>query len=75
MATLALFVALSGSAYAVSQINGSQIQDRSIPGRKLKIHAISQREISRRLSVAYAESAGHAAPAMLRWLRMLRSCW
>lgn len=36
VATLALFIALGGSSYAVTQINGSQITDKSISEKKLK---------------------------------------
>lgn len=36
MATIALFVALGGSSYAVSRISGSQIRDNSISYKKLK---------------------------------------
>lgn len=57
MSTLAVFLALGGSAYAVSQINGSQIRDRSIPARKLTRHTISAQEVSPHLSVAHAVSA------------------
>jgi hypothetical protein len=36
MAAAALFIALGGSSYAVVRIHGSQIENRSIPGKKLK---------------------------------------
>jgi hypothetical protein len=36
VATLALFIALGGSSYAVSKISGSQIKNRTIAGKKLK---------------------------------------
>ncbi len=36
MAAAALFVALGGSSYAALRIHGSQIQDRSVSGKKLK---------------------------------------
>jgi hypothetical protein len=36
MATLAVFIALGGSAYAVGKISGSQLKDRSVSGKKLK---------------------------------------
>lgn len=36
MATLAVFIALGGTSYAVTKINGSQIKDRSVSGKKLK---------------------------------------
>jgi hypothetical protein len=48
MATLALFVALGGSAYAAVRISGSQIRDRSIPARKVKRNSLSGQEIAER---------------------------
>ena len=36
MATLAVFIALGGSAYAVGKISGSQLKNRSVAGKKLK---------------------------------------
>lgn len=36
MATVAVFIALGGSSYAVVQINGSEIKNRTIAGKKLK---------------------------------------
>lgn len=36
VATLALFIALGGSSYAVSQISGSQLKNNSVAGKKLK---------------------------------------
>src|SRR5437588_6672972 len=45
MATLALFVALGGASYAVVQINGGQIKNRSIPGTKLKPHTLTASQI------------------------------
>lgn len=41
MATFAVFIALGGTGYAMSQINGSQIKNRSIPGQKLKPHTLT----------------------------------
>jgi hypothetical protein len=45
MATLAVFIALGGSSYAVSSIDGSNIADRSIPGDKLKRNTLGKAEI------------------------------
>jgi hypothetical protein len=45
VATLALFVALGGSSYAVSQISGSQIRDASIAGKKLKRNTIGGKRV------------------------------
>ncbi len=36
MATVAVFVALGGSSYAVTRISGSQLKDNSVAGEKLK---------------------------------------
>ncbi|MBA3262114.1 MAG: hypothetical protein H0T69_06540 [Thermoleophilaceae bacterium] len=40
VATLALFLALGGSSYAVSQISGSQLRNNSVSGKKLKRNTI-----------------------------------
>jgi hypothetical protein len=45
VATLALFIALSGSSYAVSQISGSQIRNASIAGKKLKRNTLGGKRI------------------------------
>jgi hypothetical protein len=45
VATLALFIALGGSSYAVSQISGSQIQNASIAGKKLKRNTLGGKRI------------------------------
>jgi hypothetical protein len=44
--TLALFVALGGSAAALTHINGSQIRNRSILGKKLNQHTITGTEVN-----------------------------
>ena len=36
MATVAVFIALGGSSYAVSKISGAQLKNRSVSGKKLK---------------------------------------
>jgi hypothetical protein len=54
MATAAFFVALGGTSYAVTQISGGQIKDRSIPGNKLKLGAVGTREVSRAATVPRA---------------------
>jgi hypothetical protein len=41
MATIAVFIALGGSSYAVGQISGSQIKNRSIGGKKLKRNTVA----------------------------------
>jgi hypothetical protein len=40
MATIAMFIALGGSVYAATQINGSQIQNHTIAAKKLKRNAV-----------------------------------
>lgn len=47
LATVAIFVALGGSSYAVSQINGKNIKNRSIAGKKLKKRTVTGTEIKR----------------------------
>lgn len=48
IALVALFVALSGSAYAVTQVNGKNIVARSIPGSKLKRSSVTSTEANER---------------------------
>lgn len=45
MSTLALFVALGGSSYAALRINGKSIENRSIPAKKVRVNALTGREI------------------------------
>ena len=40
MSTLAVFIALGGSAYAVGKISGSQLKNRSVSGKKLKRNTV-----------------------------------
>ena len=47
IASLALFAALGGSAYAASQINGNKIVKRSIGGNKLKNETITSKQIKK----------------------------
>ena len=42
---LALFIALGGTGYAVSRIDGRRIVDRSIAARKIKAHSLSAVEV------------------------------
>jgi hypothetical protein len=60
VATLALFIALGGSSYAVSEISGSQIRNASIAGKKLKRNTIGGKRIkeSRLATVPSARNAG-----------------
>ena len=47
VASLALFVALGGSAYATSQINGSKIVKHSIGANKLKNETLTSKQIKK----------------------------
>src|SRR5207248_3326428 len=46
VAVLALVVALGGSAYAVSRINGTSIRPRSIPADRVRRNALTGTEIN-----------------------------
>jgi hypothetical protein len=64
MATVAVFIALGGSSYAAFRINGSQIRDRTITGKKLKLHAVGAREVNvTGLNVPHAVEADQASSA------------
>jgi hypothetical protein len=71
MATIAVFVALGGSSYAVGQIRGSQIKNRSISGEKLKRNAVGATAVKESSlatvptanRASAADTAGHAAGA------------
>jgi hypothetical protein len=60
VATLALFIALGGSSYAVSKISGSQLANNSVAGKKLKRNTIGGARIkeSRLGTVPSARNAG-----------------
>jgi hypothetical protein len=71
VSTLALFVALGGSSYAVVRINGSAIEDHSISERKLKRDSLGGRAIKEsrlgRVRRAWrAERLGGLAAGQLR---------
>ena len=65
VALVALFVALSGSAYAVSQINGKAIKKRTIAGDRLRNDTVTGRQVRESTlgEVPKAGSAGNAAHA------------
>lgn len=65
VALLALFVALGGTGYAVTKINGKNLKDRSVPAKKLKKDQLTGTEIneSKLGKVPAAEQADHAAAA------------
>jgi hypothetical protein len=65
VALLALFVALGGTGYAVTKINGKVLKDRSVPAKKLKKDQLTGTEIneSKLGKVPVAAQADHAAAA------------
>jgi hypothetical protein len=65
MATIAVFVALGGGAYAASQINGAKLKNRSVAGAKIKKGALGGTEVneSRLGKVPAAGQADHAVSA------------
>ena len=65
VATLALFVALGGSAYAVTQITSKQVKNRSLRGVDIRKNALTGKEIreSKLGRVRSARSALNAATA------------
>jgi hypothetical protein len=67
LAALALMVALGGSAYAVSQIDGKTLVDRSVAGKKLKKNTVTGVEVneSKLAKVPRAANADHANNADL----------
>jgi hypothetical protein len=62
VALAALFVALGGTSYAVSQIDGKSIRDRSVPGSKLKKSTVTAKELDlKHIVVPRARIADQAA--------------
>jgi hypothetical protein len=45
MATIAMFIAIGGGAYAASTINGSEIKSRTIKGKKIVKQGITRKEV------------------------------
>jgi hypothetical protein len=60
VATLALFIALGGSSYAVTKISGSQLRNNSVAGKKLKRNTVGGKRVkeSRLAAVPRARNAG-----------------
>jgi hypothetical protein len=53
-----VFIALGGSSYAALKISGRNIENRSIPAKKLKRNSITSREVlESRLKVLFARDA------------------
>jgi hypothetical protein len=58
MSTLAVFIALGGSSYAALRISGRNIENRSIPAKKLKRNSITGKEVREsRLNARFARNA------------------
>ncbi len=62
MSTLAVFIALGGSSYAVTRIDGKQLKNRTVSGKKLKRDTLGSIPIkeSRLATVPRARRAGRA---------------
>ncbi len=65
VATVALFIAIGGSAYAAGTINGKSIVNHSIAGKKLKSNTLGGSQINESGlgAVPHAATAGRAANA------------
>ncbi len=68
MATLAVFIALGGSSYAVATLSGSQLKNRSVRATKIARNTLTGREIreSRLGTVPRANKLGGLTAAQLR---------
>jgi hypothetical protein len=74
VATLALFVALGGSAYAVSKITGADVKDRSLTSRDLKSNSANGRVVKERSLGAVPRAQNAARLAGQPAGRFLVSC-
>lgn len=74
MATLALFVALGGSSYAVSKIDGNDIRKHSLTGAHFKRNSIGGRAIKERSLGAVPRARNAARLGGLRAERFLDRC-
>ena len=65
VATLALVLAVGGTSYAASQINGKNLKNRSVAGKKLKKNTVTGTEVneSKLGKVPSASQADNAATA------------
>jgi hypothetical protein len=66
VALLALCIALGGSAYAASQINGKNIRNGTVTGKKLKNRTITSSKISRTTIRALKDRRGLRGPRGFR---------
>jgi hypothetical protein len=62
MATIALFLALSGSSYAALKISGKQIKKGTVTSKQIKDHSVRGRDLARGL-LASAKAAPLASAA------------
>lgn len=74
VATLALFVALGGSAYAVTKITGADVKDRSLTSRDLKSNSANGRVVKERSLGAVPRAQNAARLAGQPAGRFLVSC-
>jgi hypothetical protein len=74
LATLALFVAMGGSAYAVSKITGAQVKDRSLTSRDLRSNSANGRVVNERSLGAVPRAQNSARLAGQPASRFLVSC-
>ena len=74
VSTLALFVALGGSAYAVSKITGADVKDRSLTSRDLKSNSANGRVVKERSLGAVPRAQNAARLAGQPAGRFLVSC-
>ncbi|MGI8579254.1 MAG: hypothetical protein ACR2K9_01710 [Solirubrobacteraceae bacterium] len=59
MATMAVFIALGDGAYAATQINGSNLKNRSVAGVKIRKNTLGGTEI-KESTLGKVPSAGNA---------------
>lgn len=74
VATLALFVALGGGAYAVTKITGADVRDRSLTSRDLKSNSANGRVVKERSLGAVPRAQNAARLAGQPAGRFLVSC-
>jgi len=74
VATLALFIALGGSSYAVSQINGSQLKNNSVAGKKLKRNTLGGTRIKESRLGTVPRARNSARVGGLTAQRLLLKC-
>jgi hypothetical protein len=65
VALLALFVAMGGSVYAASKINGTTVKKNSLPGNRIKKNSVTGTQVNESTlgAVSSASNATHATTA------------